>query len=634
MSADFFSVMDRNQTPSESSRLSKRTKDGAQESGHAGDAAEGNFHSAFLELAHRQKADAQEKSGPSRTADEKDNGSVENNKTEGAAADIEQVVHKTEDKQDLKESTSSAEDDNSEKEVVEVIEVTDRINKRHPPHQGGFDKGINVGEAPSDLGENAVKADGTTDAAKRMERVAGALPSSVTQDERPHGADRGPRTQSGPLRVDDGGTNNDGPKTGRTPLERTGVLSEERSIKQRNGGAEQGPSNAKDMTVIPSGKDARRGLEFQKTKSEPEQKGMGLRHEKNASSTEVTSRNESEGSKHPGTNAKDPSKDPIKTLGHRFSAEVSEVIQGKSSPSERNALGPNQSRLSRIFTDDVRTKKADVHNDTEARSNREKPAQRMMTKSNSPEIKGPVATPQVKETGDRRLRGKKITQRESAPTVDQERKKSDVQAVRIGSNASKPGNEHRFDRGSQKFETTTNDNTSPQHAVHTASSSKVSGPKSRFGDAEMVKKSFQENGFKQFVDKASLHLKNGQQEFKIELKPESLGHVKLQVSTAHHQVAVRIMAEHPVAKQLIENSLYQLKVELQAQGLQVDRIDVSLFQQSGKNGGAPRFLDDKRTRKGVDQNRNAEEPSGASTVTKNEWMKTHMTNSGALNLFA
>ena len=80
----------------------------------------------------------------------------------------------------------------------------------------------------------------------------------------------------------------------------------------------------------------------------------------------------------------------------------------------------------------------------------------------------------------------------------------------------------------------------------------------------------------QIVQKAVIHLKNGQHEARIDLKPDYLGHVRMQVITENHQVTVKILTEFSFVKDLIENNSHQLKADLQQQGLNVDKLEVSV----------------------------------------------------------
>jgi flagellar hook-length control protein FliK len=80
----------------------------------------------------------------------------------------------------------------------------------------------------------------------------------------------------------------------------------------------------------------------------------------------------------------------------------------------------------------------------------------------------------------------------------------------------------------------------------------------------------------QIVSKAVYQLKNGQNSVRIDLKPEFLGQVRMQIVTVEQQVSVRIITELPMVKEMLDNHLQQLKADLQQQGLDVDEIEVSV----------------------------------------------------------
>jgi len=88
----------------------------------------------------------------------------------------------------------------------------------------------------------------------------------------------------------------------------------------------------------------------------------------------------------------------------------------------------------------------------------------------------------------------------------------------------------------------------------------------------------------QIVEKAALSLKNGKSEARVELKPEFFGSVRMKITTENHLVRVRILTELPVVKEMIENNISQLKTDLQSQGLQIDKLDVSIANDSQQNG--------------------------------------------------
>ena len=59
-----------------------------------------------------------------------------------------------------------------------------------------------------------------------------------------------------------------------------------------------------------------------------------------------------------------------------------------------------------------------------------------------------------------------------------------------------------------------------------------------------------------------------------------MGHVRMQVITENHQVTVKILTEFGYVKDMIENNIQQLKADLQQQGLEVDKVDVSVSRDS------------------------------------------------------
>lgn len=80
----------------------------------------------------------------------------------------------------------------------------------------------------------------------------------------------------------------------------------------------------------------------------------------------------------------------------------------------------------------------------------------------------------------------------------------------------------------------------------------------------------------QIVRKAVIYMRNGQHEAKIDLKPDFLGHVRMQVTTENHQVTVKILTEFGFVKDMVENNIQQLKADLQQQGLNVDKLEVAV----------------------------------------------------------
>ena len=94
--------------------------------------------------------------------------------------------------------------------------------------------------------------------------------------------------------------------------------------------------------------------------------------------------------------------------------------------------------------------------------------------------------------------------------------------------------------------------------------------------SESTQRSLSSQAMNQIVQKAVLSFNNGQNEIRIDLKPEFLGHIRMHIVTDSHQVAVKIIAESPFVKDMLESNLNQLKADLQAQGLKVDELEVSV----------------------------------------------------------
>ncbi|MGD9974688.1 MAG: flagellar hook-length control protein FliK [Desulfatirhabdiaceae bacterium] len=97
---------------------------------------------------------------------------------------------------------------------------------------------------------------------------------------------------------------------------------------------------------------------------------------------------------------------------------------------------------------------------------------------------------------------------------------------------------------------------------------------------------------RQIVDHASIKLIDGHSQIRIELKPESLGNLTLQISSENNQISLKITAENFQVKDVIENQIGQLRVELQRKGMEIDTVHVDIFNpestysQSGRQGHA------------------------------------------------
>jgi len=94
--------------------------------------------------------------------------------------------------------------------------------------------------------------------------------------------------------------------------------------------------------------------------------------------------------------------------------------------------------------------------------------------------------------------------------------------------------------------------------------------------SEASQRSLMSSTLNQIVQKAVLSLHSGQHEVQLELKPDFLGHIRMQIVSEGHHVAIKMVAELPFVKDMLENNLHQLKADLQAQGLDIGELEVSV----------------------------------------------------------
>jgi len=113
----------------------------------------------------------------------------------------------------------------------------------------------------------------------------------------------------------------------------------------------------------------------------------------------------------------------------------------------------------------------------------------------------------------------------------------------------------------------------------------------------------------QIVHRAAIHLRNGQHEAQIDLKPDFLGHIRMQVISDNHQVTVKILAEHGAVKDLIESNIHQLKADLQQQGLAVDKLEVTVSRDADDSGNDKNKFAQSKARPGNGGHQNEDPPA-------------------------
>jgi flagellar hook-length control protein FliK len=113
----------------------------------------------------------------------------------------------------------------------------------------------------------------------------------------------------------------------------------------------------------------------------------------------------------------------------------------------------------------------------------------------------------------------------------------------------------------------------------------------------------------QIVRRAVIQLRNGQHEARIDLRPEFLGHIRMQVVSENQQVTVKILAEYGFVKDMIENNAHQLKADLQQHGLEIDKLEVSVSRDPDDSGSPRENLAGSKAKPGASDRKNEPRPA-------------------------
>lgn len=78
----------------------------------------------------------------------------------------------------------------------------------------------------------------------------------------------------------------------------------------------------------------------------------------------------------------------------------------------------------------------------------------------------------------------------------------------------------------------------------------------------------------QIVEKAKISGNKSHNEIMIKLKPETLGNIRLNISTENQHVIIKVIADSSTVKEILENNLHHLKDGFVHQGLEIGSFDV------------------------------------------------------------
>jgi flagellar hook-length control protein FliK len=90
----------------------------------------------------------------------------------------------------------------------------------------------------------------------------------------------------------------------------------------------------------------------------------------------------------------------------------------------------------------------------------------------------------------------------------------------------------------------------------------------------------------QLAERIQVQVRDGKGEIRIQLKPDSLGHLEIRAESTVNGVVARIMAESGTVKNYLESNMHLLQQSLQDQGLRIDRIQVSVQDNSGSQSSS------------------------------------------------
>ena len=90
----------------------------------------------------------------------------------------------------------------------------------------------------------------------------------------------------------------------------------------------------------------------------------------------------------------------------------------------------------------------------------------------------------------------------------------------------------------------------------------------------------------QITEKAVISIKNGKQEIKIRLKPDSLGLLRINIKTENNRVMLKIFTETPMAKEIIQSNINHLNNALSNHGLEMDKLEVFIGYNPEQNEGS------------------------------------------------
>ncbi len=124
----------------------------------------------------------------------------------------------------------------------------------------------------------------------------------------------------------------------------------------------------------------------------------------------------------------------------------------------------------------------------------------------------------------------------------------------------------------------------------------------------------------QIIDQVKLQIRPDNAKMEIQLNPEHLGKVELEVSSKNGELSARLNVQNDQVKEAVESQMQVLRDTLEAQGLKVENIEVTVaefgFRFQDEQGSAEQFQQEQRRRNSFQFDENDNEEQSFSDVSE------------------
>jgi hypothetical protein len=91
---------------------------------------------------------------------------------------------------------------------------------------------------------------------------------------------------------------------------------------------------------------------------------------------------------------------------------------------------------------------------------------------------------------------------------------------------------------------------------------------------------------RQVIERAVVSLRNGRTQVEVQLRPPTLGTVRMQLVVERRQVSAKLSVDNLLVREVVERHLWQLRSVLRQEGFHLDRFEVSVRSETGAESWA------------------------------------------------